>query len=254
MRTNSEQASQTRFGVRSVLAFIAIFIAAVPFAVLVFQVRRSSSALAHVDRDVSASMHKFALAHSGFATAMRTVSAAGSPLAWWIVLIPVCGWLLYRRLPRLTLFVAVATIGSSLLNRAIKLAVDRARPHLSDPIASAAGKSFPSGHTQSALVGCGVLVLVFLPVVARRARPWLVAAAVLIVAVIGFSRIALGVHYLSDVIGAVLIGLAWLLVVTAAFSAWRREERKPPVGLSEGLEPEQRDRIGPGVPATAPPE
>jgi len=240
MRTNSEQASQARFGVRSVLAFIAIFIAAVPFAVLVFQVRRSSSALAHVDRDVSASMHKFALAHSGFATAMRTVSAAGSPLAWWIVLIPVCAWLLYRRLPRLTLFVAVATIGSSLLNRAIKLAVDRARPHLSDPIASAAGKSFPSGHTQS--------------VVARRARPWLVAAAVLIVAVIGFSRIALGVHYLSDVIGAVLIGLAWLLVVTAAFSAWRREERKPPVGLSEGLEPEQRDRIGPGVPATAPPE
>ena len=254
MTPRSEQATRTRFGVRSILAFVAVFITAVPFAFLVFLVRRSSPALARVDRDVSDNLHRFALAHTGFSTAMRAASNAGSPLAWWIVLTPVCAWLLYRRLARLALFVAVTAIGSSLLNRAIKVTVDRARPHLADPIATAAGKSFPSGHTQSSLVGCGILVLVFLPVVARGARPWLIAAAGLFVALIGFSRIALGVHYLSDVIGAILIGSAWLLLMTAAFSGWRREERKPPVQVSAGLEPEQRQRIAPGTATSAPPE
>lgn len=245
---------EARFGARSTLAFLAIFLVAVPFAILVFLVRTSSPTLAHLDRDVANSLHRFAVAHSAFATTMRSISAAGSPVAWWIVLIPVFAWLLYRRLPRLAAFVAVTTIGSSLLNKAIKLTVDRARPHLSHAVASAAGKSFPSGHTQSAVVGCGVLVLVFAPVVRRRARPWLLAAAVLIVLLIGFSRVALGVHYFSDVIGAILIGLAWLLGMAAAFSAWRREERKAPIQLAEGLEPEQRDRIAPGPVTSAPPE
>ena len=55
-------------------------------------------------------------------------------------------------------------------------------------------------------MGCGILVLIFMPVVARRSRVWLYVAAALIVALVGFSRIALGVHYLSDVVGAVVIG------------------------------------------------
>lgn len=248
----SERAAPARFGGRATLAFIAIFVAAVPLAILITLVRRSSPALAHVDRGTSNSLHRFAITHSGFTGAMKTVSAIGGPVGWWVVLAPLFGWLLYRRLPRLAAFVAVTAIGSSLLNRAIKVTVDRARPHLSNPVASAAGKSFPSGHTQSAMVGCGVLVLVLLPVVRRRMRPLLLAAGLFVVALIGFSRIALGVHYVSDVIGAVLVGLAWLLAMTAAFSAWRRDERKPPVHLDEGLEPEHRAQIAPG-PAEPPP-
>ena len=71
---------------------------------------------------------------------------------------------------------------------------------------------------------------------------------------VGFSRIALGVHYLSDVLGAVVIGTAWVLAMTAAFSAWRREEHKPPVQRGEGLEPEQRQRLLPGATESTPPE
>jgi membrane-associated phospholipid phosphatase len=56
------------------------------------------------------------------------------------------------------------------------------------------------------------------------------------------------VHFFSDVIGAVIVGTAWLLAMTAAFSAWRREEHKPPVEPGEGLEPEQRQRLrGPQI-------
>jgi membrane-associated phospholipid phosphatase len=175
--------------------------------------------------------------HHSFTSAMRLASDLGSSVAWWIILIPVVGWLAYRRLPRLAAFVVVTAVGSSLLNTAIKVAVNRARPHLADPVAIASGKSFPSGHAQAAIVGYGILLLVFLPVIARRARPWVTAAAVLMVLLIGFSRIALGVHYFSDVIGGFLIGGAWLFAMTAAFSAWRIEEGKTPVHPSEGLEP-----------------
>ncbi|MEP7177777.1 MAG: phosphatase PAP2 family protein [Pseudonocardiales bacterium] len=224
--TGSETA-KARFGAHAVLAFAAIFIAAVPFAVVVALVTTSSGPLLRLDAGVANDLHRYAERHPGFISAMRVISQLGSPAAWWLVLASVFAWLLYRHLRRLAIFVAVTGIGSSLLNRAIKVTVDRTRPHLVDPIATAAGKSFPSGHAQSAIVGCGILLLVFLPIVHRQARPWLVAALTLFVLLVGFSRIALGVHYFSDVIGAYLIGLAWLLALTAAFSAWRREDHNP---------------------------
>jgi membrane-associated phospholipid phosphatase len=234
-----------RFGVRAILAFVAVFLAAVPFAVLVVLVVGKSPGLAHVDQRTATTLHTYALDHPNFTTAMKGVGRAFSPLGWWIILTPLFVWLLIRRLPRLATFVAVTAIGSSLLNTLIKTVVHRARPHLIDPVAVAVGKSFPSGHAQGATVGFGMLVLVFLPIVPRRGRAWLWTGAAGAVALIGFSRIALGVHYLSDVVGGFVIGAAWLLAMTAAFSAWRQERRRPAVHIGEGLEPEQRDRLVP---------
>lgn len=241
-----ERKARLHFGVHAILAFIAVALMAVPFAILVLMVRANSDPVLTADNDVAKSLNSYASSHSTFTSAMKLISAIGSPLGWWIVLTPVFLWLLYRRLIRLAIFLAVTTLGSSLLNRVVKETVDRARPHLADSVATAHGMSFPSGHTQSATVGCGVLVLIFLPLVPRGRRRWLYVGAALVVALIAFSRIALGVHYLSDVVGAVIIGMAWLLAMTAAFSAWRREEHKPPVRGAEGLEPEQRPRLRPG--------
>ncbi len=236
-----------RFGERAALVFAAIFVAAVPFALLTALVETAFSPLAHLDRDVAEDMHEYVMAHPIFRAAMRVVSDSGRPLVWWLVLTPVFFWLLSRRLNRLAAFVAVTAIGSSLLNLAIKTAIDRTRPELPDALVVEPGKSFPSGHTQAAIVGYGVLLLVFLPVIARRYRPWLFAFAMATVVLIGFSRIALGAHYLSDVIGAALVGSAWLLAMTAAFSAWRRERGLPPVTAEQGLEPEAAARLKPGA-------
>lgn len=234
-----------RFGARTLLAFAAVLILAVPFSLLVVLVRAKSDPVVRLDHDLAGSLHRFAVGHPAFTSTMKVISQVGSPVGWWIVLTPVFLWLLWRRLPRLAVFLAVTALGSSLLNRLVKVLVDRARPHLADPVAAAAGQSFPSGHTQSATVGCGILVLIFLPLVAPRARAWLPFAAALVVGLIGFSRIALGVHFLSDVVGGFVVGTAWLLAMTAAFSAWRREEHKPPVDPTQGLEPEERDRLMP---------
>jgi membrane-associated phospholipid phosphatase len=254
-KTATEKRARLHFGTHAVLAFVAVVLVAVPFSVLLLLVTAKSDPLLHLDHDVAGSLHSFAVGHPVFTSAMRVISRIGSPLGWWVVLTPVFGWLLYRRLPRLAAFLAVTALGSSLLNSLVKATVDRARPHLPDPVSAAHGTSFPSGHAQAATVGCGILLLIFLPVVPRARRVWLYVAAVLVVAIIGFSRIALGVHYLSDVLGAVVIGTAWLLAMTAAFSAWRREEHKPPVQHGEGLEPEQRRRLRPGQdPRTARPE
>jgi undecaprenyl-diphosphatase len=243
--TVHEQQRRARFhfGTHAVLAFVAVGLVAVPFSILVLLVRAKSDPVLHLDNDTADSLHSFAVGHPAFTSAMKVISRIGSPTGWWVVLTPVFAWLLLRRLPRLAAFLVVTALGGSLLNSLIKATVDRARPHLPDAVATAHGMSFPSGHAQSATVGCGILVLIFLPVVRRGRRRWLFVAAGLVVALIGFSRIALGVHYLSDVVGGITIGVAWLLAMTAAFSAWRREEHKPPVHVEEGLEPEQRQRL-----------
>jgi undecaprenyl-diphosphatase len=116
-------------------------------------------------------------------------------------------------------------LGGSLLNSLVKLAVDRARPILPDPVAHAGGMSFPSGHAQSAVVAASVLLLVLGRDLSRRGRRIAIAAGVLFVLAVGFSRVALGVHYVSDVLAGYVLGGAWVAAMTAAFGAWRREER-----------------------------
>jgi undecaprenyl-diphosphatase len=212
-----------RFGARAVLAFIAVGLVAIPFAILTVLVTSKSNSLARVDDATTNALHNYAIDHPTFTDTMSFISTLARPLAWWIVLTPLCAWLLVIRRIRLAGFVAVTALGSSLLNLLIKTVVDRARPHLVDPVAAAAGTSFPSGHTQSATVGFAILVVVFLPVVPRSARILLWVGGAVGVVLVGFSRIALGVHYLSDVIGALVIGSAWAIAMTAAFSAWRRE-------------------------------
>jgi len=243
--SSESHAPERRLGTRALLVFGAAFLSAVGFAVVVLLVTSKFDPLLRLDRNTADDLHEFAVRHKAFTGLMRLISNLGSSLAWWIIMVPVMGWLLYRKLRRLALFVLVTTLGSTVLNNLIKLVVDRARPVLPDPVASAGGKSFPSGHTQAAVVGYGILLSVFIPVVPRRWRPVVVAAACVMALSIGFSRIALGVHYLSDVMGAYLVGTVWLLGMVAAFRAWRREEGKPAAAVTEGLEPEERDQIAP---------
>lgn len=84
-----------------------------------------------------------------------------------------------------------------------------------------------------------MLLLVFLPALPRRLRAPLTIAVGGLVLAIGFSRLALGVHFISDVLGGYMLGLAWLAASTAAFSIWRQERGRPAVDVREGVEPEE---------------
>jgi membrane-associated phospholipid phosphatase len=118
----------------------------------------------------------------------------------------------------------IAVYGGITLNRLLKHWFQRARPKFDDPIFSFAGYSFPSGHTMTATVVYGAIaVLVMTHTKNSTSRILAFACAALLIALVGFSRIYLGAHYLTDVVGAIAEGLAWLsLCFTAVYFFWRR--------------------------------
>lgn len=230
--------ADARFGARAVFAGAALLLVAVPFGLLLFLVEDSWRPLVRMDGGARDDMHAVALRHDGLVSALKLLSTIGSAVVYLPLFAAVAAWLVWwQRLPRLAAFVVVTTAGSTLLNALVKLAVDRARPVLDDPVAHAGGMSFPSGHAQSAMVAASVLLLVFLPLL-RGAWRWVaVGVAVAYVLAIGFARVTLGVHYVSDVLAGYVLGAAWVAAMIAAFNAWRRERGRPAADPAQGLEP-----------------
>lgn len=243
--------STARFGTRALLAALALALVAVPFALLLFLVEGRWRPLLRVDNGARDDLHTYALHHHWSVTVAKTLSTIGSTPVYLVIFAALAGWLLHGGLRRLALFVVVTMVGSALLNLVVKTAVHRARPVLPEPVAHAAGLSFPSGHAQGIVVACGVLLLVFLPALRGPWRRVAVGVALAMVAAIGAARVALGVHYASDVLAGYVLGAAWIAAMTAAFSAWRREHGRSDVDLARGLEPEHARRLRPGSPAPA---
>ena len=233
--------ADARFGARAVFAGAALLLVAVPFGLLLFLVEDSWLPLVRMDGGARDDMHTLARHHDGLVGALKVLSTVGSAVVYVPLFAAVAAWLAWwQRLPRLAAFVVVTMAGSVLLNALVKLAVDRARPVLADPVAHAGGLSFPSGHAQSAMVAALVLLLVFLPLL-RGAWRWVaVGVAVAYVLAIGFARVTLGVHYVSDVLAGYVLGAAWVAAMIAAFNAWRRERGRPAADPAQGLEPGMR--------------
>jgi undecaprenyl-diphosphatase len=146
---------------------------------------------------------------------------------WTIAAIGAAGalGLAFRRRRVLLAAWAAAFVGGALLNLALKAAFQRARPEFEAPLAAALGWSFPSGHAMGAMIAYGMVAYVLVTGFGRRAAPFIVAAASTIVLAVGFSRVYLGVHYFSDVVGGYLSGIAWLAVCVSAVEIARRHAR-----------------------------
>jgi membrane-associated phospholipid phosphatase len=127
-----------------------------------------------------------------------------------------------------TLIVAVP--GGMLLNEWVKILVHRHRPFVDGPFVDWSGYSFASGHTIGATLLYGQLLLFVLP--ALKTRHWRllsIFSAVFLVFLVGFSRIALGAHFLTDVLAAIIFGIVWLMLCMVLRKPIRRRDLRPEV-------------------------
>ena len=117
-----------------------------------------------------------------------------------------------------TLSLALAVPGGMLMNTIVKELVHRTRPVWDDPVMTLTSASFPSGHTAGATLFYGFLAAFLVWNIKKG--PWsrtiVVVGCALMVALVGFSRIYLGVHYLSDVLAAISMALVWLVLCLIA--------------------------------------
>jgi len=195
--------------------------------VLTVAVDRRWGPLLHLDRRFDDALNGHAAAHPAEVRFWRGLSAVLSPAVLRTALLVVACGCLYRRWIGPAILCAGASLGSLALVTAVKDGVGRVRPVVPVPVATAPGPSFPSGHaTTSAAVALTVIVLAW-PRLAGRRRWTVVAGAAVLAVAVGFSRLVLGVHFLSDVVGgwlgatALVFGLVALLRVRRSRSASR---------------------------------
>ncbi len=177
------------------------------------------------------------LLHSLSSPALDAVMQALTDLGSTIVVVPLFAvsfaLLIWRRHRREALFLAVSIGGSTALNQSLKLIFQRPRPQLAWAQVQPE-YSFPSGHAMNSIVFYVALALIVLVLWSRRAGLISVALAIVLALLIGTSRIYLGYHYFTDVVGGLLAGAAWLLIVLGAFDGglWLRGRRAGASGAS----------------------
>jgi membrane-associated phospholipid phosphatase len=233
------------FAERSVAGLAAVVLAGLAFGSLLLLVRANWSPLRDLDQWIATSLNHLIAPHAAVAKALNVVTSAGGRGVLVPLVVMAIVLLLIRRLPRLALYLAVTGLGAVILDPSVKALVGRVRPVVDEPIGSYSGASFPSGHTLGATIVYGMLALVLLSATRGRHKAWILSIAGLVILAVGLTRIALGVHFLSDVLAGWLLGLAWISVTAYAFRVWRREagHRTPPV--TDGLDPDAADDLAP---------
>jgi membrane-associated phospholipid phosphatase len=211
-----------RYGLRATLLWFAAALVAVPFAVLVLQVR-ADGPIARFDVDAARDVHDWARSSDAVVWLARAATTLGNSTVLWLAVAAGVAALLARDRVRAAVFLVATALGGTLLNQLVKTVVGRDRPLLPDPLAVGHGKSFPSGHAMNATVVYGALLVVVLTWIPRRWWPATIAGTGLLVLAVGGSRVVLGVHYVSDVVGGFVLGSAWLAASVAAFALWRAE-------------------------------
>lgn len=120
--------------------------------------------------------------------------------------------IIFIRNKKIKLLLASNLIGITIINNLLKVIIARDRPNI-NRLVSESGYSFPSGHSITSMVFYGYLIyLIYRYVDNKKIKISLITFLSLLIPMIGFSRIYLGVHYTSDVIGGFLLGIAYLII------------------------------------------
>lgn len=214
---------------RVLRAVVSSAVLALPVAALALAVRAPASALHALDVRAVTAATEVTRAVPALHTALLVWQEVTRP--GWLALgvAGVCVWVARRRsLPARARWGVVTVLAAWAASGLLKLTVQRQRPVLDEPLAHAGGLSFPSGHATGAAAAGAVLVTVVWPLLGRRGRVLLPAAAVVVAGLTAADRVLLGVHHPSDVVAGLVLGAA----VTAG--SWIGWTRGGPVGDEAG--------------------
>ncbi|MFM9371024.1 phosphatase PAP2 family protein [Streptomyces sp. Da 82-17] len=195
---------------------VATVVLGVLTALLVCGVAVGWTPLFDADTSLSRTTHRWAVADPTLTHANRILTDwVWDPWTMRALCAVLVGWLWWLGDRRLAVWVGASCLIASLLQQALKAVVDKDRPTWPDPVDSANFAAFPSGHAMTATVVGGLVLWVLALRRAGRAL-WLTALAVTAVSVagVGWTRVWLGVHWPSDVLGGWLLG-AFLVLLTA---------------------------------------
>ena len=141
------------------------------------------------------------------------ITALGSAAVLGLVVAAIAGFMLLQGLSRTALFVVVASAGGWLINSLLKEIFQRPRPDIVPHLRDVMTLSFPSGHAMTSAAVYLTLGALLMRVADRRAtKIYCMAVAMLLAALVGASRVYLGVHYPTDVLAGWLVGLSWALL------------------------------------------
>ena len=182
-----------------------------------------SSAVTAIDGSVATWLHARATPY--VTGVMVAISFLGAPTTLTIVAVAGSLLLSYRRRYAEAAMLSAVVLGGNSLNFCLKHLIQRGRPVFDDPLFSLPTYSFPSGHAMASTVFYGLLAI-YVSVSARQryAAHVAIGAAVLMVALVSLSRVYLGLHYPSDVMGAITEGIAWLALSLIVLRHLRRRE------------------------------
>jgi len=237
---------------RGLAPLVTVTVAAMVFTILLILVRLQWAPLESADHGAAADINGLIAGNATAVAVVKAVTFLGSNGVLWTVIAAATVILAIRRQWRLATYLLVTGAGALILDPVLKSLVGRLRPVVAHPIAHGTGDSFPSGHSLGSIVCYGAVFLVFLPDARGRWRPVFITVIDALVALIGISRILLGVHYLYDVVGAWALGITWLGITAFAFELTRSAAGRPVTGpVTEGLEPEARADLKPARPEPA---
>ena len=181
--------------------------------------------IVNVDREIARTLHEHA--NPAMTDLWLTVTNFGGLVG--MALLALAAALTLQRRSRLAAaFVTSAYVGALALVGGLKLGFGRSRPTFVEPLAEETTFSFPSGHATVSLAVLGSLCFLLARSTNRRgARVAIVAVGALAVLAIGFSRLYLGVHYLSDVLAGWLAGGTALALCIAVLLTLEHRARAP---------------------------
>lgn len=196
--------------------------AAVPVTALALLAREQVGAVITFDKNAIAAATDITRANPGLYTALAWWQEALQPRWVYIVGTGVCAWIWWKhKLKSRAIWGFVTMMVAWNIALDLKYLVQRARPVVTEPVASAPGYSFPSGHAANSAAAATVIVIMIWPLLKSTAAKVLACSvASVVVLLTALDRVFLGVHFPSDVTAGVLVGSGLALASYAGYRGW----------------------------------